>query len=414
MSIDKNYTPKLYKSTANMTVSEWENERRNSIGGSDMSVLLGLNPYNITKRELYYEKIGKKPVNVSKDYGQEIIFNSGHFLEEAVANIFSYRTGYETYEIKAMFEHPRYPFIRGNIDRFYRYKGTKEPLSFLECKTTTEYNKEWNDNKIPKQYVVQIATYMSILNFDFCKISCLFIPEIVRQIAGILFQLKNVFGSLPDETLSDIKDQLNSIEDEEAKLYVPTIMKALGGEFLIPKHLLETTSDALDNKTVIRELERDETLEELILESASDFWHNYVEKRVEPPLDNEDGEAAIKTLDAYTKKVSSPVPIRLPYSLYDNFEEINQLKKQRAEYTRKSKEIDNRIAQLSVPVIEALHGLDSAEIEDDIGEIHTVTYKPSKNISVPKSKIELLRNSYPDAYKDVAVETEYAPTLKIK
>ena len=37
--IDKNYIPKLYKSTANMTVKEWENERRNSIGGSDLSLI---------------------------------------------------------------------------------------------------------------------------------------------------------------------------------------------------------------------------------------------------------------------------------------------------------------------------------------------------------------------------------------
>ena len=47
--IDKNYIPKLYKSTANMTVKEWENERRNSIGGSDMAVLLGLNHFGRTK-----------------------------------------------------------------------------------------------------------------------------------------------------------------------------------------------------------------------------------------------------------------------------------------------------------------------------------------------------------------------------
>lgn len=54
--IDKNYIPKLYKSTANMTVKEWENERRNSIGGSDMAVLLGLNHFGRTKRELFYDK----------------------------------------------------------------------------------------------------------------------------------------------------------------------------------------------------------------------------------------------------------------------------------------------------------------------------------------------------------------------
>ena len=54
--IDKNYIPKLYKSTANMTVKEWENERRNSIGGSDMAVLLGLNHFGRTKESCFMIK----------------------------------------------------------------------------------------------------------------------------------------------------------------------------------------------------------------------------------------------------------------------------------------------------------------------------------------------------------------------
>ena len=87
--IDKNYIPKLYKSTANMTVKEWENERRNSIGGSDMAVLLGLNHFGRTKRELFYDKTGVEPIVSDEDGYKSIIFNSGHFLEEMVADIFS-------------------------------------------------------------------------------------------------------------------------------------------------------------------------------------------------------------------------------------------------------------------------------------------------------------------------------------
>ena len=58
MAIVTNYTPSFYKSTANMTTAEWEDERRNSLGGSDMAVLLGVSPYETTKLDIYNHKLG--------------------------------------------------------------------------------------------------------------------------------------------------------------------------------------------------------------------------------------------------------------------------------------------------------------------------------------------------------------------
>ncbi|MBQ2470449.1 MAG: YqaJ viral recombinase family protein, partial [Ruminococcus sp.] len=161
MAIDKNYAPKLYCSTENMTEEEWENERRKALGGSDMAVVLGMSPFDGTRLSVYNEKIGKKAVEPMSDKTR-VIFDSGHFLENMVADLFSYRTGYETYEVKAMFEHPRHPYLRGNIDRFYRRHGEQAPLGFLECKTTSEFNGGWEDNNIPIHYKIQLSAYMSI------------------------------------------------------------------------------------------------------------------------------------------------------------------------------------------------------------------------------------------------------------
>lgn len=412
MAINKNYVPKLYKSTAQMTTRQWEDERRNSIGGSDMSVILGLGHYDRTKRELFYDKTGVASLKGS-DSKQSIIFNSGHFLENMVADLFSYRTGFEAYEVKAMFEHPLHPHIRGNIDRFYRYRGSKEPIGFLECKTTTEFNSEWNNDKIPTQYIVQIATYMSILNMDSCKIACLFIPEQLRYVAGILYQLKNVFGKLPKNTLADIKDQLNSIADEETSLYVPMVVSALGGEFLIPKHLLDETSEAVGKKLTIRDVGRDEALEEEILEKADDFWFNYVEKGIEPPLDDEKGSAAIATLNKYIvpKEVKKPQP--LSDKLISNIESINALKEKKSELNSLSKQYDSQIQKLSVPIIEALNGLNSGCVMGNNEEFQ-ITYEGKVRKSVPAKNMAKLKNAYPDAYNECAVEKQSDPTLTIK
>ncbi len=97
MAIDKNYAPKLYCSTANMTEEEWENERRKALGGSDMAVVLGMSPFEGTRLSVYNEKIGKKAVEPMSDKTR-VIFDSGHFLENMVADLFSYRTGYEAYD----------------------------------------------------------------------------------------------------------------------------------------------------------------------------------------------------------------------------------------------------------------------------------------------------------------------------
>ena len=162
MAIDKNYAPKLYCSTANMTEEEWENERRKALGGSDMAVVLGMSPFEGTRLSVYNEKIGKKAVEPMSDKTR-VIFDSGHFLENMVADIFSYRTGYETYEVKAMFEHPRHPYLRGNIDRFYRRHGEQAPLGFLECKTTSEFNSGWECDNIPIHYKIKRHTELAVI-----------------------------------------------------------------------------------------------------------------------------------------------------------------------------------------------------------------------------------------------------------
>ena len=99
MAIDKNYSPKTYCATADMTEEEWENERRKALGGSDMAVVLGMSPFEGTRLSVYNEKIGKKAVEPMSDKTR-IIFDSGHFLENMVANLFAYRSGYEVYEEK--------------------------------------------------------------------------------------------------------------------------------------------------------------------------------------------------------------------------------------------------------------------------------------------------------------------------
>ena len=124
------YQPKVLCSTAGMTENDWLAWRKTGIGGSEAGIILGSNPYR-TKRELFYEKTGVEPVNEKET--STLALRWGHALEETVAQEFSYKTGLRVYQMPEMYQHPIYPFMQGNIDRFIDFPdGTR---GILECKT---------------------------------------------------------------------------------------------------------------------------------------------------------------------------------------------------------------------------------------------------------------------------------------
>ena len=96
----------------------------------DAGTVLGVNPYK-TKRELFYEKTGVQPIK-PKD-NDTLPLRWGHALEETVAEEFSRQTGLRVYEVKEMYQHPLYPFMLANVDRFIDLPD--ETTGILECKT---------------------------------------------------------------------------------------------------------------------------------------------------------------------------------------------------------------------------------------------------------------------------------------
>ena len=156
--------------TSGLTEEEWLDYRRGGIGGSDVSIIFGVSNFR-TNRDLYYDKVGIKPV---RDYEDTTWLQKkmGHVLEDLVAEVFAKKTGLEVFEVKKMFSHPLYPFMRADVDRFVKTKDGKKGI--LECKTTNYQNKDaWDGEKYPYQYELQIRHYMAVMNLDFAYIACL-------------------------------------------------------------------------------------------------------------------------------------------------------------------------------------------------------------------------------------------------
>lgn len=150
----------VFASTAEMSRDEWLLERRKGIGGSDASVILGINKWQ-TPFELWLDKTGQVPVSES---GSEAAY-FGSLLEDIVAKEFEIRSGKKVRRRKAMLKHPEHDFILANVDRMI--VGEK---AILECKTTSAYNlKEWEDDEIPDSYIVQVQHYLGVLGPEYKK-----------------------------------------------------------------------------------------------------------------------------------------------------------------------------------------------------------------------------------------------------
>lgn len=150
----------VFASTADMSRDEWLLERRKGIGGSDASIILGINKWQ-TPFELWLDKTGQVPVSES---GSEAAY-FGSLLEDVVAKEFEIRSGKKVRRRKAMLRHPKHDFILANVDRMI--VGEK---AILECKTTSAYNlKEWEDDEIPDSYIVQVQHYLGVLGPEYKK-----------------------------------------------------------------------------------------------------------------------------------------------------------------------------------------------------------------------------------------------------
>ncbi len=143
-------------STSGMSREEWEAARMGSIGGSDASAVVGLNPYK-SPYALWAEKTGVvTPEDIS---GKEAV-RLGQYLEQYVADRFTEETGLKVRRETAILKNSEYPFAHANVDRLI--VGQK---AGLECKTTTVLGASKKFTPYPDNYYVQCMHYMAITGY---------------------------------------------------------------------------------------------------------------------------------------------------------------------------------------------------------------------------------------------------------
>ena len=155
-ALKETHQPQVLVETAGLSEKEWLAYRRKGIGGSDVAALLGISPWR-TARDLYYDKLNIAAVEDNEN--NWVALEMGHLLEPLVAKIFQHRTGYKIYQVKKMFQHPKYPWMLADVDYFVELPdGT---TAILEIKTTNYNAKDhwWlnGEETVPVYYETQGA-----------------------------------------------------------------------------------------------------------------------------------------------------------------------------------------------------------------------------------------------------------------
>lgn len=146
---------------------EWLKFRRNYLGGSDASAVIGLNPWknNIT---LWEEKVG---IRQSNDVSENPLVKYGIGAEPLLRELFTldYPQYDMWYEENNSFVNTKYPFAAASLDGLLTDKETGE-RGIWECKTATisgsAQKLKWEDG-IPDNYYCQVLFYMAVLDASF-------------------------------------------------------------------------------------------------------------------------------------------------------------------------------------------------------------------------------------------------------
>ncbi len=151
---------KVLANTKDLSRTEWHALRRQGIGGSDVAVIAGLNPWK-SPVGLYFEKLG--------EYREEVDSEAaawGLKLEEVVAQEFKGRIqeeipGAKVWRKNAVLQHPEHECMIANIDR--RIIVPEGENGILEVKTTSEYMRDaWDRDEVPDMYYLQLQHYLAV------------------------------------------------------------------------------------------------------------------------------------------------------------------------------------------------------------------------------------------------------------
>ena len=177
--------------TDNLSKEEWLRYRKQGIGGSDVSCLLGINKWK-SEIELWLDKTNQTNAPVEENEAMQW----GTIMEPIIRNHFAEVTGKTVVELKAMLQHPEHPFMLADVDGV-TVDDSGNP-AILEIKTASEFKRSDWDEGVPAYYQTQVQHYLCVTGIQKAYVAVL--------IGGNSFRIFEVDAD------AEIQDMLIAVE----------------------------------------------------------------------------------------------------------------------------------------------------------------------------------------------------------
>lgn len=146
---------KIIVKTNNLSREEWLKYRLQGIGGSDVSVIAGINPFR-SVYQLWLEKTKQtEPEQTDSEFA-----HFGRILEPIVRKEFMQRTGKKVRQKHMLLQSEEYPFMLADLDGTIREPNGE--LSLFEAKTASAYQQQTWEEEVPAPYLLQVQHYMAV------------------------------------------------------------------------------------------------------------------------------------------------------------------------------------------------------------------------------------------------------------
>jgi putative phage-type endonuclease len=148
---------KALVSTADLPFEDWLEYRKQGLGGSDASVVCGVNRYK-SPVELFMEKSGQLPYS---EAGEAAYW--GNVLESVVREEFTKRTEIKVTLVNEILQSVEYPFMLANVDGTCEHPNLGTCI--FEAKTAGAFKFDEWENKIPDEYLLQLQHYLAVTGY---------------------------------------------------------------------------------------------------------------------------------------------------------------------------------------------------------------------------------------------------------
>ena len=156
-----------YKEIAYNNEQEWHDIRRKHIGGSDVGIIMGLNPYNSDIQRLWRIKTGREQ---QEDISNNPAIVRGVKSEDLLIEHFKINNpNYSVSKLKKTLVSLKFPFMSANLDSvLINEKGEKGVLEIKTsyCPTFKHYTENWKED-IPIYYYLQVQHYLMVTGWKY-------------------------------------------------------------------------------------------------------------------------------------------------------------------------------------------------------------------------------------------------------